>query len=57
MRRRHVFFIPGYDPEGRTRCRLLFLRERVRYAKRFDESHRPIAPGHERGRPSTPACP
>jgi pimeloyl-ACP methyl ester carboxylesterase len=35
VHRRQVFYIPGYDPEGRTRYRMLFVREFSRYAKRF----------------------
>lgn len=35
VRRRQIFYIPGYDPEGRTRYRMLFVREFSRYAKRF----------------------
>ena len=42
VRRRHVFYIPGYDPEGRTRYRMLFVRELTRYAKRFGEPKRSI---------------
>ncbi len=42
VRRRHIFYIPGYDPEGRTRYRMLFVRELTRYAKRFDEPKRSI---------------
>ena len=41
--RRHVFYLPGYDPEGRTRYRLLFVRELSRYAKRFGEPRREIS--------------
>ena len=40
--RRHIFYVPGYDPEGRTRYRLLFVRELTRYAKRFGEPKREI---------------
>ncbi|WP_019904301.1 hypothetical protein [Methylobacterium sp. 77] len=40
MRRRHVFYVPGYDPEGRTRYRMLFVRELTLYAKRFGEPKR-----------------
>ncbi len=35
VRRRQIFYIPGYDPEGRTRYRMLFVREVSRWAKRF----------------------
>ncbi|MBY0258024.1 alpha/beta hydrolase [Methylobacterium sp.] len=37
VRRRHVFYVPGYDPEGSSRYRMLFVRELTRYAKRFGE--------------------
>ncbi|MFD1302597.1 alpha/beta hydrolase [Methylobacterium marchantiae] len=40
MRRRHVFYVPGYDPEGRTRYRMLFVRELTLYAKRFGQPKR-----------------
>ncbi|MGX5775283.1 alpha/beta hydrolase [Methylorubrum zatmanii] len=43
VRRRHVFYIPGYDPEARSRYRLLFVREWSRYAKRFPEGRREIS--------------
>lgn len=36
VRRRHVFFVPGYDPEATRRYRSLFVREFTRYAKRFE---------------------
>ena len=58
--RRHVFYVPGYDPEARSRYRLLFVRELSRYAKVFGQTRREIGraefgplmtgPGH---RPST----
>ncbi|MFE1602471.1 alpha/beta hydrolase [Methylobacterium sp. ID0610] len=35
VRRRHVFYVPGYDPESHKRYRALFARELSRYAKRF----------------------
>ena len=38
VRRRHVFYYPGYDPESRTRYRLLFVRELLRRAKCFGEA-------------------
>jgi pimeloyl-ACP methyl ester carboxylesterase len=44
VRRRHVFFIPGYDPEARTRYRLLFVRELLRHAKRFGDPRPDISP-------------
>nr|WP_147045847.1 alpha/beta hydrolase [Methylobacterium gnaphalii] len=36
--RRHIFYCPGYDPESRTRYRLLFVRELLRHAKCFGEA-------------------
>lgn len=44
VRRRHVFYIPGYDPEGSSRYRLLFVRELTRRTKRFCEDKRAISP-------------
>ena len=44
VRRRQVFFIPGYDPEARTRYRLLFVRELLRHAKRFGDPRPDISP-------------
>jgi hypothetical protein len=41
--RRHIFYIPGYDPEGSSRYRMLFVRELARYAKRFGEPKRRIS--------------
>ncbi|MEH3117753.1 MAG: alpha/beta hydrolase [Methylorubrum populi] len=43
VRRRHVFYAPGYDPEARTRYRLLFVREWSRYTKRFGGGKREIS--------------
>ncbi len=43
VRRRIVFYIPGYDPEARTRYRLLFVREWTRYTKRFGGGQREIS--------------
>ncbi|MEE7458226.1 hypothetical protein MPAR168_17710 [Methylorubrum populi] len=43
VRRRHVFYVPGYDPEARTRYRLLFVREWARYIKRFGVGKRAIS--------------
>lgn len=40
--RRHVFYLPGYDPEARSRYRLLFVRELTRYAKVFGQTRREI---------------
>lgn len=42
VRRRQVFYLPGYDPEARSRYRLLFVRELTRYAKQFGEPKREI---------------
>jgi hypothetical protein len=44
VHRRHVFYVPGYDPEGRTRYRMLFVRELVRSAKRFGQPKPRIGP-------------
>lgn len=46
VRHRYVFYIPGYDPEARTRYRLLFVREWARYTKRFDGGKREISRAH-----------
>ncbi|GJE69757.1 alpha/beta hydrolase [Methylorubrum podarium] len=43
VRHRYVFYIPGYDPEARTRYRLLFVREWARYTKRFDGGRRTVS--------------
>ncbi|PIU11883.1 MULTISPECIES: alpha/beta hydrolase [Methylobacterium] len=43
VRRRHVFYVPGYDPEGCTRYRQLFVRELMRRAKRFGEGKRALS--------------
>ena len=40
VRRRHVFYLPGYDPEARTRYRHLFVRELGRRSRRFGETPR-----------------
>ena len=42
VRHRQVFYLPGYDPEARSRYRLLFVRELTRYAKQFGEPKRAI---------------
>lgn len=42
VKRRHVFYIPGYDPDANSRYRMLFVRELTRYAKRFGEPKRTI---------------
>ncbi|NNM74880.1 alpha/beta hydrolase [Enterovirga sp. DB1703] len=44
VRRRHVIYVPGYDPEAETRYRMLFVRELIRYAKRFGLKERTISP-------------
>ncbi|KQP41370.1 hypothetical protein ASF49_16430 [Methylobacterium sp. Leaf104] len=41
--RRHVFYLPGYDPEGCSRYRMLFVRELARHAKRFGEPKRTVS--------------
>lgn len=43
VRRRHVLFVPGYDPEGESRYRMLFVREMIRYARRFRLTRRDIS--------------
>lgn len=43
VRRRHVLFVPGYDPEGQSRYRMLFVREMIRYGKRFGLVKREIS--------------
>lgn len=43
VKRRAVLFIPGYDPAGETRYRMLFVREFIRYAKRFGLSRREVS--------------
>lgn len=43
VRRRQVFYVPGYDPEARSRYRLLFMREWGRYMKRFGCAKREIS--------------
>lgn len=42
VRRRHVVYLPGYDPEAGKRYRALYAREFTRYAKRFDFTKRTI---------------
>ncbi|SFU82683.1 hypothetical protein SAMN02799631_02533 [Methylobacterium sp. 174MFSha1.1] len=42
VRRRHVVYLPGYDPESNKRYRALFAREFTRYAKRFDIGRKAI---------------
>ena len=44
VERRHVIYVPGYDPEAETRYRMLFVRELIRYAKRFGLPERTISP-------------
>ncbi|MDB5645776.1 alpha/beta hydrolase [Methylobacterium sp.] len=43
VKRRHIFYVPGYDPESSSRYRMLFVRELTRYAKRFGEPKRSIS--------------
>lgn len=43
VRRRHVFYIHGYDPEAGSRYRMLFVRELSRYARRFGEPARAVS--------------
>ncbi|MCJ2033302.1 alpha/beta hydrolase [Methylobacterium sp. J-068] len=43
VKRRHIYYVPGYDPEGSSRYRMLFVRELTRYAKRFSEPKRSIS--------------
>ena len=49
VRRRHVFYLPGYDPEASKRYRALFVRELSRYAKRFDLPRRRTSPARAEG--------
>lgn len=51
VRRRHVLFVPGYDPEAEGRYRMLLVRELLRYAKRFGFSERGITPVEKRSDP------
>lgn len=44
VERRHVVYVPGYDPEAETRYRMLLVRELIRYAKRFGFAERAISP-------------
>ncbi|MBV9075953.1 MAG: alpha/beta hydrolase, partial [Methylobacteriaceae bacterium] len=44
VRRRHVLYVPGYDPEAESRSRMIFVRELLRYAKRFGLVERSIGP-------------
>lgn len=44
VRRRHVLYVPGYDPEAESRSRMLFVREFLRHAKRFGLAERAVAP-------------
>ncbi|WP_232632020.1 alpha/beta hydrolase [Methylobacterium sp. Leaf118] len=55
--RRHVFYVPGYDPEARSRYRLLFVRELTRYAKVFGQSKRVIGRAEMRTLATAPALP
>lgn len=44
VRRRHVLYVPGYDPEARSRSRSLFVRELIRYGRRFGLGERSVTP-------------
>lgn len=44
VRRRHVLYVPGYDPEARSRSRSLFVRELIRYGRRFGLNERSVTP-------------
>lgn len=44
VRRRHVLYVPGYDHEAKTRSRSLFVRELVRYGRRFGLKERTVSP-------------
>ncbi|MGY2048475.1 alpha/beta fold hydrolase [Methylobacterium sp. JK268] len=44
VRRRQVFYLPGYDPEANKRYRALFVRELSRYGRRFDLPRRRVSP-------------
>ncbi|ACA20622.1 conserved hypothetical protein [Methylobacterium sp. 4-46] len=44
VRRRQVFYLPGYDPESHKRYRALFVRELSRYGRRFDLPRRRVSP-------------
>ena len=44
VRRRHVVYVPGYDYEAKTRSRSLFVRELVRYGRRFGFTERTVTP-------------
>ena len=54
--RRHVFYLPGYDPEARSRYRLLFVRELTRYAKVFGQGKREIGRAEMRRLSAGPAA-
>lgn len=43
VRRRHVLYVPGYDPEAKRRSRSLFVRELVRYGRRFGLARRVVS--------------
>lgn len=44
VRRRHVLYVPGYDPEAKSRSRSLFVRELIRYGRRFGLTERRVTP-------------
>ena len=46
-----MLYVPGYDPEAETRYRMLFVRELIRYAKRFGFSERGITQVEKRHDP------
>lgn len=47
VRRRHVLYVPGYDPDARSRSRSLFVRELIRYGRRFGLSERSVTPAEQ----------
>jgi hypothetical protein len=47
VRRRHVLYVPGYDHEAKTRSRALFVRELIRYGRRFGLTERSISPAED----------
>lgn len=48
VRKRLLVHVPGYDPEAKSRSRSLFVRELVRYAKRFALADRTVTPVEDR---------
>lgn len=53
VRRRHVLYVPGYDHEARSRSRSLFVRELIRYGRRFGLTERAV--GKVEDLPDVPA--